>query len=65
VTGILAEEGVNIANMKVVRGYDKKEASMVIETDEIVGEKVVDKIKKIKNMTDVIYILPIKENDDV
>jgi L-serine dehydratase len=65
VTGILAEEGVNIANMKVVRGYDKKEASMVIETDEIVGEKVVDKIKKIKNMIDVIYILPIKENDDV
>lgn len=65
VTNILAEESVNIANMKVIRGYGKKEASMIIETDETVEVEVIDKIKKMEKMIDVIYILPIKENEDV
>ncbi|MDW7668316.1 MAG: L-serine ammonia-lyase, iron-sulfur-dependent subunit beta [Bacillota bacterium] len=65
VTNILAEESVNIANMKVIRGYGKKEASMIIETDETVEVGVIYKIKNMKNMIDVFYILPIKENEDV
>ncbi len=65
VTNILAEESVNIANMKVIRGYGKKEASMIIETDETVAVGIIDKIKNMKNMIDVFYILPIKENEDV
>src|SRR6056297_3158854 len=58
VTNILAEESVNIANMKVIREYGKKEASMIIETDEIVEIQVIEKIKKIKKMIEIIYILP-------
>jgi len=65
VANILAEENVNIANMKVIRGYGKKEASMIIETDETVEVKVINKIKKMGKMLDLIYILPIKEDENV
>lgn len=65
VANILAEENVNIANMKVIRGYGKKEASMIIETDETLEVKVINKIKKMGKMLDLIYILPIKEDENV
>jgi len=65
VANILAEESVNIANMKVIRSHSKKEASMIIETDETVEIQVIDKIKKMEKMLDLIYILPIKEDENV
>ncbi len=65
VTTLLAKENINIANMKVIRDRNKKQASMIIETDQVVEEEVINKIKAMQNMIDVVIIRPIKENEDV
>lgn len=46
VTSVLAEHSINIAFMRVFRTSKSKEASMVIETDERVPDKLVEEIKK-------------------
>ena len=65
VTTLLAKENINIANMKVIRDRDKKEASMIIETDQVVEEEAIVKIKEMNNMKDVVIIRPIKESENV
>lgn len=65
VTTLLAESNVNIGNMKVRRDKGKGEASMIIETDEIVSKDVLEKIKKLDEMIFVIEIKPVKENGNV
>lgn len=54
VSTILADEGINIAFMKVFRNSKGSLASMVFETDTLVSERVIEKIKN------VIYILKIR-----
>ena len=65
ITTFLAKENINIANMKVIRDRNKKEASMIIETDQVVEEKAVNEIKEMDNMIDVVIIRPVKENKNV
>lgn len=65
VTTLLAESNVNIGNMKVRRDKSKGEASMIIETDEIVSTDVLEKIKNLDEMIFVIEIKPVKENGNV
>ncbi|HAE43693.1 MAG TPA: L-serine ammonia-lyase, iron-sulfur-dependent, subunit beta, partial [Clostridiales bacterium] len=59
------ESNVNIGNMKVRRDKSKGEASMIIETDEIVSTDVLEKIKNLDEMIFVIEIKPVKENGNV
>lgn len=65
VTTLLAESNVNIGNMKVRRDKSKGEASMIIETDEIVSTDVLEKVKNLDEMIFVIEIKPVKENGNV
>lgn len=46
VTGILAEEGINIAFMRVFRSLRHENACMVIETDGEAGEAVLRRMEK-------------------
>lgn len=45
VTGILAERGINIAFMRVFRNSKWQNACMVIETDSIVDEEILERIR--------------------
>ncbi|MBU4608989.1 MAG: L-serine ammonia-lyase, iron-sulfur-dependent subunit beta [Euryarchaeota archaeon] len=65
VTTLLAENNINIGNMKVRRDNSKNEASMIIETDEIVSNEVLEKIKGLEEMIFVIEIKPVRENKNV
>ncbi len=65
VTTLLAENNINIGNMKVRRDNSKNEASMIIETDEIVSIEVLEKIKRLEEMIFVIEIKPVRENKNV
>lgn len=56
VSGILAHNRINIANMKVIRSPGEKEASMVIETDNTPNENVIELIKEIDAVKSVIEI---------
>ncbi len=56
VSGILAHNRINIANMKVLRNSGSKDASMVIEVDSSPGKDVIDMIKEIEMMKSVIEI---------
>lgn len=56
VSGILAHNRINIANMKVSRNYGSKDASMVIEVDSSPGKNVIDLIKEIEMVKSVIEI---------
>lgn len=46
VTKVIAEGGINIANMKATRSHGK-EAFLIVECDEYISEKIADKLKKI------------------
>ncbi|HBH12248.1 MAG: L-serine dehydratase, beta subunit [Clostridiales bacterium 38_11] len=65
VTTLLADNNINIGNMKVRRDISKNEASMIIETDEIVSVEVLGKIKRLEEMIFVIEIKPVRENKNV
>lgn len=54
VSTILADEGVNIAFMKVFRNSKGSGAYMVFETDTLVSQRIVEKIKNI------VYVLKIR-----
>lgn len=56
VSGILAHNRINIANMKVIRNSGSKEASMVIEIDSSSRKEVIEMIKEIDAMESVIEI---------
>ncbi|MFA9397499.1 MAG: L-serine ammonia-lyase, iron-sulfur-dependent subunit beta [Clostridiaceae bacterium] len=50
VTGLLYEENVNIAFMKVYRDDKGKEAYMIFETDNDISSNIIEKMKKIDNI---------------
>jgi L-serine dehydratase len=58
VSNLLFNENINIASMNVYRKAKGLEASTVVETDGIVSNHVVDKIRNIENVKNVEEILP-------
>ncbi len=56
VTKLLAEYGINIAQMRDTREQPGSQAMMIIETDQICNQEVVDKIKTIPGMFSVTLL---------
>ncbi|MBU3113603.1 L-serine ammonia-lyase, iron-sulfur-dependent subunit beta [Clostridium lacusfryxellense] len=61
VSALLYEENVNIASMKVFRNSRGLKASMLFETDSIVTENVLDKIKSMDNIYSTRQISPVAQ----
>ncbi len=61
VTGVLSEENINIAFMKVFRDRRGQEATMLFEMDNKVNEEALEKIKKLPLINKVICISPEKK----
>jgi L-serine dehydratase len=59
VTALLAEEGINIARMRVSREVPGADAIMIIETDEICDQRGVEKIQKIPSVFAVTLVRPL------
>ena len=57
ITTVLAEDGINIATMKVSRKNRSEEATCVIEVDDVVGEDVLRKIESNPNIYSVKFIM--------
>lgn len=60
VTAILAEEGVNIAQMKVTREVRGSNAIMIIETDQLCDQVGVVKMENLPSVLGVILVKPIE-----
>ncbi|WP_312833015.1 L-serine ammonia-lyase, iron-sulfur-dependent subunit beta [Sedimentibacter saalensis] len=61
IANILYDENINIANMRVYRNEKGKEATMAIETDSIIPEKLLEKVRDIKEIHCVNVVNPIIE----
>ena len=61
ISSILYEENINIANMRVYRNEKGKMANMALETDSIITEEAMKRIKKIGEIDNVKFINPIVE----
>jgi len=61
ISSILFEENINIANMRVYRSGKGKMATMALETDSLILENVMNKIKNIEEIESVKFINPIVE----
>jgi L-serine dehydratase len=61
VTTIMYDEKINIAFMKVFRGSKGARATMIFETDSIVPQYVIEKIKGVGYIASIRVINPIKE----
>jgi len=61
ISSILYEENINIANMRVYRSGKGKMATMALETDSLIVENVMEKIKSIEEIESVKFINPIVE----
>ena len=62
VSTIIYEKGVNIAFLKVYRNDRGAEASMIFETDSVIPNAIVRKIKELGNIESIRIINPIIEN---
>jgi len=62
VSTILYNEDINIALMKVYRNSRGLKAAMVFETDTIVQEDVLDRIKNMENIYNIREILPVPQS---
>lgn len=61
ISAILYDENINIANMRVYRSAKGKMATMALETDNLISETVMDRIKDIEEIEVVKFINPIIE----
>jgi len=61
IANILYDENINIANMRVYRNEKGKMATMAIETDSIILDQLLEKVRNIKGMHSVNIINPIIE----
>lgn len=61
ISSILYEENINIANMRVYRSGKGKMATMALETDSLILENVMHKIRSIEEIESVKIINPIVE----
>ena len=62
VSTILYDENINIALMKVYRNSKGLKAAMVFETDSIVPEEVINKIKILGDIYDIREIAPVSQS---
>ncbi len=58
-SAVFAENGINIAFMRVFRKYEGKDAIMVIETDQPVSEAVLTRLQSSTHIRKVITIPPL------
>ncbi len=63
ISSILYEENINIANMRVFRSQKGKMQTMALETDSLISESLMKKIKGIKEIENVKFINPLTEGD--
>lgn len=61
ISSILYEQNINIADMRVYRSGKGKVATMALETDNLISEELMKKIKQIKEIENVKFINPIIE----
>lgn len=61
ISSILYEENINIANMRVFRSQKGKMQTMALETDSLISESLMDKIKNMKEIENVKFINPLTE----
>lgn len=61
ISTVIYESNINIAFLKVYRSSKGFSASMIFETDNVVPEALIEKIKNIENVRDVICINPVTE----
>lgn len=61
ISSILYEDNINIANMRVYRSGKGKMATMALETDSLISESLMSKIKQIEEIESVKFINPIME----
>ncbi len=59
ISSILYENNINIANMRVYRSGKGKMATMALETDSLIFENVMSRIKQIEEIENVKFINPI------
>lgn len=59
VAGVLAQNKINIAYMRVYRNERHGEAVTVIESDEAVDDAITGKLKTLQNISDVMHITPV------
>lgn len=59
VSAIFSNNNINIASMKVKRKSKGNEASMIIESDDYISPDVLDKIRKLEVIDEVIKIEPV------
>ncbi len=59
ISSILYENNINIANMRVYRSGKGKMATMALETDSLISENVMSRIKQIEEIENVKFINPI------
>ena len=64
VTTLMYKENINIAFMKVFRGTKGDRATMIFETDSIVPDGLIEKIKGVDYITSIRMINPLKEDND-
>lgn len=63
ITTLLYNENINIGTIKLYRNSRGLEATMALETDEILSQPIVDKIKAIPEIISIKIINPIKEGE--
>lgn len=61
VSGVLAENGVNIATLHLYRDYPGGSAVMIIETDKDVPVESLNKLRSIRGIKGVTFVAPTKE----
>lgn len=61
ISSILYEENINIANMRVFRSQKGKMQTMALETDSLISQSLMNKIKNIKEIENVKFINPLME----
>lgn len=61
ISAILYDENINIANMRVYRSAKGKMATMALETDNLISEKIMNRISEIEAIETVKFINPIIE----
>lgn len=59
VTAVLAEEGVNIAQMRVAREVPGSDAIMIIETDQVCDQPGMEKIRNLPSVFSVTFLAPL------
>lgn len=63
VTGVLAENHINIATLNLSRTRKGQEASMIIETDSFLSEEAMDQIRQLPAILSLMNIQPVKAGE--